>query len=241
MLAGVLEQVADHPAQQARIAPQRNRLAFELDAFVARALLRREGEQVDVFRGKGFLRVQAAREEDLVDQRVELGDVLLQLAAALGQLERHADARERRAQLVRGVGEQGLVRPDQLLDARRGAVEALGEPRHIVPAFDFHPDAQLAGRERLDALLQPLQPARQAPHHRVGADPDRDREHRQREEQAERRVPRAAVEPRRQPAAVVELHRPCRRPAPAAQPSFAVRRGKRLADHAKQFFFRTEK
>src|SRR5688572_3411422 len=46
VLARVLQQVADHPPQQARIAAHGDRLAVELDAFVARALLGGEREQV---------------------------------------------------------------------------------------------------------------------------------------------------------------------------------------------------
>ena len=56
-------------------------------------------------------------------------------AALLQQLHADADARQRRPQLVRGVGEQQLVRAHQVLDAGGGAVEALGQPRHLVLAL----------------------------------------------------------------------------------------------------------
>ncbi len=49
------------------------------------------------------------------------------------------------------------MRADQLLDARRGAVEALGEPRHLVPALDLDARRELARAERVDAALQPLE------------------------------------------------------------------------------------
>ena len=113
----------------------------------------------------------------------------------LEQLDAEADARERRAQLVRGVGEQHAVRADQLLDARGRAVEALGEPRHLVAALDLDARREVAGAERLDAGLQPLEPARQAAHHRIGADADRQRdgaEQRDREADGGMAVPQSA-------------------------------------------------
>ena len=61
------------------------------------------------------------------------------------------------------------MRADQLLDARGRAVEAVGEPRDLVAALDLDARREIAGAERLDAGLQPLQPPRQAAHHRIGA------------------------------------------------------------------------
>ena len=72
------------------------------------------------------------------------------------QLQSHRrwpDALQRRAQFVRGVGEQHPVRADEILDPRRRLVEAFGEAGHLVLAFDLHARAQIAGRQRLDALL----------------------------------------------------------------------------------------
>ena len=69
-----------------------------------------------------------------------------------------------------------LVRADQLLDARGGAVEARGEPRHLVPALDLDARREIAGAERLDARLQPLQPPREAAHDRIGAERHRERD-----------------------------------------------------------------
>ena len=43
---------------------------------------------------------------------------------------------------------------DELLDASGRAVEAFGEPRDLVTAFDFDPRGQIAGAERLDASLE---------------------------------------------------------------------------------------
>ena len=65
--------------------------------------------------------------------RLEFGLALAESAPAFEQLDAHAHARQRRAQFVRGVGEQHLVRGDQFLDARGGAVEAFGELARLRP------------------------------------------------------------------------------------------------------------
>ena len=83
MLAGVLEEITDHPTQQARVPLDRGRLAIELDPVVARALFGGEREHIDRFHREGFLGVQPAGQQDLVDQGVELGDVLQELGAML--------------------------------------------------------------------------------------------------------------------------------------------------------------
>ena len=103
---------------------------------------------------------------------------LLRIGVAVRQRERHVDAGERRAQLVRGVGEQHLVRADQLLDAAGRAVEARRERRDLVLALDLHARRKVAFAELLDAGLQPLQPPREAARQRLGADRDRDRDRR---------------------------------------------------------------
>ncbi len=77
--------------------------------------------------------------------------LVFRISRLLEQLEAEPDARQRRAQLVRGIGEQHAVRADQLLDARGGAVEASGKPRHLVAALDLDPRRKIAGAERLDA------------------------------------------------------------------------------------------
>ena len=147
----VLQQVADHPAQQPRIAAHGEWLAVELGVVVASAFFRGKREQVHTFIGFQLLQgVKAAGKQDLVDQRIEFCDILLQLGFSLRlgalfhQFHRHADARERRAQLVRSVREQGFVRADQLLDAARGPVEASGEPRHLVASLDLDARRELA-------------------------------------------------------------------------------------------------
>src|SRR6185295_723868 len=102
-------------------------------------------------------------QQNLVDEGVELGDVLLEAALALRvgtllhELDRHPDARERRAQLVRRRGEQELVRAHQPLDALGCLVEALGEARDLVAALDLHPGREIAFPKRGDAALQALE------------------------------------------------------------------------------------
>src|SRR5205807_8531573 len=133
-------------------------------------------EQIDVFsRLQRRHRLEAARQQDLVNQRLELRQVALEVglvfrfAGALEQLERKPDARERRAQLVRRVGEQQTVRTDQLLNAAGGTIETLGQTGDLVVAGDRDTRTEIARTQRLDASLQSLQPTRQAAHHRIGA------------------------------------------------------------------------
>src|SRR6267143_2082597 len=78
--ARVLEQVADHPAQQPRIAGDADRLTFELGVLVARAFLGGDGEDIHVLGSFRLGEVEAAGEENFVDQAIELGDVLLEAA-----------------------------------------------------------------------------------------------------------------------------------------------------------------
>ena len=84
--------------------------------------------------------VEAAREQDLVDELLALGEIAedlgVQLGARIGepQFDRHPQPRQRRAHLVAGVGEQRLLRVQKLLDARRGGVECARDHRDLVVA-----------------------------------------------------------------------------------------------------------
>ena len=119
------------------------------------------------------------------------------------ELDAQAQARQRRAQLVRRVGEQEPVGADELLDPRRRAVEARGEPRHLVASADRDPGREVAGAERLDTLLQPLDPLGQPARHRIGENRDHQRgDERGRSprrttegESAPARAPRSSVRP----------------------------------------------
>jgi hypothetical protein len=50
------------------------------------------------------------------------------------QLDRHAQACERRTRLVARIGERRLLRRQQRLDVRRGGVEGAGDDRDLVVA-----------------------------------------------------------------------------------------------------------
>ncbi len=90
--------------------------------------------------------------------------------SAAQALEAEPDARERGAQLVRAVGEQQLVRLDQLLDALGGPVEAARKRRDLVAPLDGHARGEVALTELLDTALQTLEAARQPPRDRVGTE-----------------------------------------------------------------------
>ena len=115
------------------------------------------------------------------------------------QLDRHADPRERTAQLVRGGGEHGALHRDQRLDPFGGAIEALGEIRDLVGALDVDPGTQIAGAERVHSRLQPFEPAGDAARKRICADGDDDGE---RHQQPEPVTAGAPEDMRRQPSAV---------------------------------------
>ena len=67
-----------------------------------------------------------------------------------------------------GIAQQALVGTHQRLHTGRRPVEAGGHCGHLVAAVLGHPLVQRAGPKRLHALLQGLQAARQAAHHRPG-------------------------------------------------------------------------
>ena len=110
---------------------------------------------------------------------------------------------KRRAQFMRGVGEQHAMRVDQVLDAAGGGVETRREAGDLVAAFDLHARRQRSGAERFDAGLQALQPARQPAHDRIGAERDHQRDRAEEENQPDQRIaeraaaraPRSSVRP----------------------------------------------
>ena len=144
-------------------------------------------------------RIEAAGEQHLFDQGVELGHVGVDLgleAHALcgcGVVEhrhRHLHACQRRTQFVAGVGQQRLVRLHQRFDARRRHVEARRHGRHLVAPGHLDPVMKLAGTKLLDTLLQRLEPAREAAHHRVGPGRHTDEQQHQHHDQAHALLPR---------------------------------------------------
>ena len=78
VLAGVLQEVAHQPAQQPRIAVDGDRVAVERAVVVVGAFLGDQRQQVDLLaRLRRGGDVEPARQQDFVDQVVELGDVAL--------------------------------------------------------------------------------------------------------------------------------------------------------------------
>ena len=135
--AGVLEEVAEEAAEEPRASLHGDDVPRERSPR-AGALLGGERRQVDLLeRLVGGSRLEPAREEDLLHEVVQLGDVardlLLQVRVALQETRRHAHPPEGTPELVRGVREEPALRADELLDAPRGPVEARGEERDLVP------------------------------------------------------------------------------------------------------------
>ncbi len=64
------------------------------------------------------------------------------------------------------------MRLDQPLDMVGGPVEALGHRRHLVAAVRRHAGHEIATAPGIHAHAQPLQPAGQVTHHRIGGQPD---------------------------------------------------------------------
>ena len=117
---------------------------------------------------RGGAGVQAAREEHVVDQGVELVDVGVHLGqqagavlggGGLGQLGGHPDPGQRGAQLVAGAGEDPALPLEQGLDPVGAGVEGPGQVGHLVGALHRHPGVQLALAEGLDGVPQATETA----------------------------------------------------------------------------------
>ncbi len=84
MLLGIFDEVPDHPSQQCRVATDDDRLARDIALPATRALLRGERQQIHLFANLELpYGVETAREQDLLDQRIDFGDVLFQIGPAL--------------------------------------------------------------------------------------------------------------------------------------------------------------
>ena len=132
-------------------------------------------------------------QQDLLDQLVKLLDVALdsgaqrRVAVLRLQLHCHADAGKRRAQLVGGSGEGVALCVHQRLDTLGRAVEAARQRGDLVLALHIDPGAEIAGAQRLDPGLQPLESPREATGERPGTDGDGEREDGEGGEEADRR------------------------------------------------------
>ena len=229
------------PAATAARRPAMNTLPAPRRRADARRLLGGDGEQVDLVVVQRVLGgVEPAREQHLLDQAVELGDVLVDLGLQrvalrrrrLGEhRHRHLHPRQRRAQLVAGVGEQRPMRLDERLDARRGDVEARRDRGDLVGARDVDAVAERAGAELLDALLERLEAPRQSPHDRIGARGDGEKEN-----DEDDRQPGAARQAgqQQQPGRFGAGARRVRRRRGARTPPPALSRSRRAAAHLTQ-------
>jgi len=172
--ARVFQQVAQGPAQQLGHTAHLQRIGARAHVQVgvhAGAFLGGQANQVHQLHGAhiGLARIEAAGQQDLVHQLVQLCDVAQDLGAECGrgllathQLQPHADAGERRAQLVRGIGQQRLVRLDQVFHPLGGGVELARQVGHLVLPLLGHPHREVALAKLLHAALQGFEPLREA-------------------------------------------------------------------------------
>ena len=141
VLDGVVEQVTYQPPQQHRVALDLDRLARQV-GIVARRLLGGKAEQVDALAAipARLGVIEPARQQQLLDEPVHLDEVAHDLRArrvlrfAQPDLDCHAQARQRGAQLVAGVGEKRLLRGEQAGEPGRRLVEGAPEQRDLVVA-----------------------------------------------------------------------------------------------------------
>src|SRR5216684_2911765 len=120
MALRIVEKITYEAAQQPAIATQYDEFAIKGDAVIMSTFLGRQGQQVDILRGRRRSGdVEPASEQDFLDQVVEFRDIAGQfrldpgVGLRLEQLDAEPYTRQRRAQFVRCVGEQKTVRADQ--------------------------------------------------------------------------------------------------------------------------------
>ena len=194
--ARVLEQVAQRAAQQALVAVHAGWPRPSTVGLDARGLLGRQRRAGRPGRGGPASAAASSRLASSTSSTSASSSATLVSISRLSRSRcagrrlvehrhRHLHARQRRAQFVAGVGQQRLVRAHQRLDARGRVVEARRHGGHLVAPADLDAVVELAGAEALDALLQRLEPARQAAHHRVGAGGDGEEQHHQQHRQAD--------------------------------------------------------
>ena len=118
--AGVFKQIANQAAHQLHHPAHLERLHACLNLqhrTHAGTLFCTQAHQVHCFNGAqiGFLRIQATGQQYLVDQLIKLSNVardfLFGDVAAIGtqELQAHADACQRRAKFMRGIGQQRFL------------------------------------------------------------------------------------------------------------------------------------
>ena len=187
--ARVLEQVAQRAAQQPFVAGHLHRARRRPRHRRARPPRRpaRAGRPAR-WRCSARAGVEPAGQQHLLDQRVELGDVGVDLARRLSRCAGAASSSIDTAIFMRASGERSswLALASRLWCERTSASMRAAARLKLAPsaATSSRPSSatrwlQRAGAEGLDALLQRLEPARQPAHHRVGAGGDRHEQHHQ--------------------------------------------------------------
>ena len=168
---GVADHVLHGAAQQLRIALHRHRLALlvfqpaavrrRFDRGIVHQLLHQLVQAQRVAAQRRGIAFGARHLEQLAHQRVEPVGFLLnavqrgvEVVARARQLHRHAQARQRRAQLVRNVQQQPALGGQQGLDAVRHAVEGARQLAQFVAAGRSHARRKVAAPEPFHRLLQ---------------------------------------------------------------------------------------
>ena len=133
----------------------------------SRAFLGEEAGEINRLLDR-FSRLEPGGEQNLVDERIQLGDVARRfpLGGVVGRgllqpLDGHAEPRQGRTQFVAGMGEEKLVGVHEALDAVGGAVECRREPGDLVLAIDGDARPEIALAKFRDPRLQFFQAARE--------------------------------------------------------------------------------
>ena len=177
MADGVVEQVGDDPAQLLTVADTCAADTWRVSTADPGTLERPdllEHDVVEVDRPPGALGsagVAAGEHEEVVGQPLQSVDLLEQAgqhlgrrALALGDLELGAHAGERRAQLVRGVGDEPLLLPARDVEPVEHLVHRRRQAGDLVPAGRLrHPAVELAQADAGDLGPDPLDRAQRAP------------------------------------------------------------------------------
>ncbi len=175
---GIVEQVADHAGKQPAFALDRCRFPCKLGTG-ARRLFCGEGLKIDPFCSLRPLEAgKSAGQQDFFNQVVQLGDVPLNSRLQCGgsvfgeHFDRHANARQRRAQFVGRRRQSVPLGFDEGLDSVGRPVEAAREGSNLVRSLKLDPGGKVAGTERFDLHLQTFEPPGQTASQRIGDDGD---------------------------------------------------------------------
>jgi hypothetical protein len=150
---------------------------FDAD-IEARRLLPKELVEGDALGRNRSVGLQATRQQEVLDQCIQLGDIALRLGAqvlaraARQQLQGHPKSSEGSPQLVGRARQHATACGVRALDPLRRPIEAPRQGCHLVAPLDGNSHAQIALAELLHAALQPLQSTDDAPRDRIGAQGD---------------------------------------------------------------------